>query len=151
MMRDIKINLICVVTQITIIFFSRNCMRTFQRNHNRYNGDDVSGQWPCVSRGIETLGFCFCILCLSSGESRCKGSQLWLLLDPYSYWKSLKKKSLFRVWLLTNLLRLTLSLLVYTGKDSKRWFVHPRLNFLVTEVSNDSSPMWQPAHFLALT
>lgn len=150
MMRDIKINLICVVTQITIIFLVGIVWENFREITTDTMEMMCQGSGP-VSRGIETLGFCFCILCLSSGESRCKGSQLWLLLDPYSCWKSLKKKSLFSVWLLTNLLRLALSLLVYTGKDSKRWFVHPCLNFLVTEVSNDSSPMWQPAHFLALT
>lgn len=37
-MRNMKSNLIWVVLLISCSFFSRNCVRMFQRSHSRYNG-----------------------------------------------------------------------------------------------------------------
>lgn len=110
-------------------------MRVLQRSHSRYSGGCVSSvpTWAGALRHWASVSASSLDLLVKVYAYLCKDAQFQLLLDPYNCWKGLKNKSVFRVWPLTNRLGLALSLLLYIGKDSKRWLVHPCPDFLAAE------------------
>lgn len=142
-----KINLICVVTQITFFFFVELYENASEKSQQIQWGmcECSVPVWAGALRHWASVSASSVDLLVKARAYMCKDAQFQLLLYPYNCWKGLKNKSVFRVWPLTKLLGLALSLLLYIGKDSKRWFIHGQI-FLQQKLWFHS--MWQLPHFV---